>query len=107
MNEIPIWSESKSHHWVWLQWHQADRFSEGGVSLSGQMLGVGEYEYSFLVRPADLPALWAAFGVPFGDDREAFADAFRSRWAEVHKAGVGEWFTAHGIPYSPWSRFED
>ncbi len=106
-DRYPVWTDETSRHWVWLEWHDPDVVSEGGVSLSGQMLGTGEYEYSFLVRPTDLPALWAALGVPFGEDREALVLAVRSRFEEIRTVGDRKWLEQHEVPFAFWSRAED
>jgi hypothetical protein len=103
----PIWSDPKVRHHVRLQWHLPDACSEGGISLSGQMLGIGEYEYAFLVNTSDVPLLWAAFGMRVHGDRQFLALEVSDRYEEMKDTGVGEWLTQHGVPFSIWSRVED
>lgn len=103
----PVWSDDKAREWVWLEWHDADAVTEGGVSISGQSLGSGEYEYAYLVKSTDLPALWAAFDVPFGEDRDALALAVRGRYDELREMGNGDWLEQHGVPFQFWARSDD
>lgn len=103
----PVWSDSKARHWVWLQRHPADAYGEGGISLSGQRLGGGEYEYSFLVRPAGLSSLWAAFGVSDAAPLDELAAVVAARYGEVREVGDRAWLEQHGVPFEFWSRVEE
>jgi hypothetical protein len=103
----PVWSDPESRHHVWLQRHAPDRFTIGGISISGQILGAGEYEYSFLVRPDDLAALCAAFDLPEGGDLADLAAVVATRYPEVREVGDREWLEQHGVPFEFWSRVED
>jgi hypothetical protein len=98
----PIWSDPKARHHVWLQWHNRDGQSEGGISLSGLALGVAEHKYALFVVNRYVPALWAAFGLRVHGDREFLALAVEERYEEMHTAGVGEWLEQNGVPFSLW-----
>lgn len=89
----------------------AELDGDGDLVFIGQDLGRGveaafgcsEYEWTWMIRAADLPRLAEALGCAGADLLEHLARTFSHERA----AGLWDFLQAHGIPYESWSRIGD
>lgn len=91
---------------------EARRRPDGGLVVEGQdlgpgvraLFGAGEYEWTWTVEPADVPAAAAALGGVPGADPLAVVGV----WAAAHPGSdPGSALRDAGVPIGFWSRIGD
>ncbi len=92
------WSRRTPDLLINVDWAWGD---DGSFVVSGQDLkvGGGEYEYTAVIAPAQLPALAAALGATV----DSLAEAWGERMDEIMSPGFVTWLRRHEIPYGFWS----